>query len=234
MHRFGGASRWQAGHRGTRALTGAARRIAARNKGYNVPVTAAAVLHFILIYGYWLILPLAVVEGPILTVLAGVLVGSGHLDWRWVLALVVIGDLIGDMLYYAVGRWSWGPLKRLGQRFGLTGHRATRLIERMDHGRVKVLLIGKWTHAIGALVLVAAGIVRMPVVQFLLVNLFATLPKSIVFLLIGIYAGQHLPSVSNALIYAPVVLLPVGIIAIVLLLRRSRSRSKHVTERTGS
>jgi len=196
-------------------------------------VTTAEILHFISVYGYWLILPLSVVEGPILTVLTGILIGSGHLDWRWVLALLVIGDVIGDMLYYAIGRWSWGPLKRFGERFGMTEHRATQLIQRMDHGRVKMLLIGKWTHAIGALVLVAAGIVRMPVASFMVVNLLASLPKSIVFLLIGIYAGQHLPNISNALAYAPVVLLPVGVVAIVLLIRRSKSKSVLTTEKPG-
>lgn len=195
---------------------------ALQNRECHVPVTTAAVLHFISVYGYWLILPLSVVEGPILTVLAGVLVGSGHLDWRWVLALVVAGDLIGDMVFYAVGRWSWGPLKRLGRRFGLTEKRAASLVDRMRHRGTRLLLIGKWTHAIGAVVLVAAGMARVRIVRFLAINLLATLPKSAVLLLVGSYAGQHLPTVADALVYAPLVMLPLGALAVVVLLRRQR------------
>lgn len=186
-------------------------------------VSTADILRFLSSYGYLVILPLSVIEGPIVTVLAGILSAGSHLDWRWVLALVILGDLIGDLIYYALGRWSRVPAAALGRNYGLTETRTADLERRLNQNATRVLLIGKWTHAIGVFVLIAAGMARLPLFQFLLVNLIATLPKSLAFLLLGYFAGQYLTTISDALLYAPLLLLPVGAVTIVLFVKRARS-----------
>ena len=188
-------------------------------------MTTTDLLNFLNHWGYWFIVPLSAIEGPILMVVSGVLIGKGLLDWPLAVTLLLAGDLLGDMMYYAIGRWSWGPLQRVGRRFGLTEERAANLVNRMRKEGVRLLLIGKWTHAIGALVLMSAGTIRMSIPRFLVVNLLATLPKTAALLLLGLFAGQHLPSLTTALSYAPFILLPIGATAVLLLLRRRRAHA---------
>nr|MDQ2860784.1 hypothetical protein [Pseudomonadota bacterium] len=65
-------------------------------------------------YGYAVLFPIAVVEGPAVTLVAGALVASGQFDGLLVFAMLVAADLVGDALYYSLGRWGHTPfLERL-------------------------------------------------------------------------------------------------------------------------
>jgi membrane protein DedA with SNARE-associated domain len=54
----------------------------------------------------------------------------------------------------------------------------------------KMLLIGKWTHSIGFVVLTGSGMLRVPLGQFFLVNLLGTIPKTAVLFGLGYFAGR--------------------------------------------
>lgn len=176
---------------------------------------------FLAEYGYPLLLPLAVVEGPIVAILAGFLVAGGTLDFGWVLLLLVLGDVIGDAIYYALGRFGRAPSGALGRRLGLTATRLRDIEQRLSHDAVKMLCLGKWTHAIGAVVLVGAGVVRVPLPKFLLVNLLASLPKCAVLMAIGYFAGNSTPFFLHHMILGSLLLLAAGAGGIALILWRS-------------
>jgi membrane protein DedA with SNARE-associated domain len=79
----------------------------------------AEIQHYVAVYGYAALLPLAVIEGPAVTVFAAFLAAQGVFDVFGVYAIVVLGDLIGDVLYYAVGRGAaarWAAKRRLTER----------------------------------------------------------------------------------------------------------------------
>ncbi len=173
-------------------------------------------------HGGALILPLAVVEGPVVSVMAGWLCERGQISWYRGLLLLVGGDLIGDLMYYALGRSGGLHLGRLGS------HRLARvklpegLLVALHANATRMLLIGKWTHAIGAPVLVGAGIMRMQLPRFLLVNLLATLPKSILLFATGYLAWPYWQMVARHTLPATLALLAIGAIAVVLILRSRR------------
>jgi membrane protein DedA with SNARE-associated domain len=149
-----------------------------------------ALLSFIVLYGYFVILPVAILEGPIITVIAAFLAAQGYFNIYAVFAIVVIGDLLGDLLYYGIGRFGTKLFNtKFGKRFGLdTKHLA--LIEKhyATHSG-KTLIIGKWTHSLGLVTLTGAGAAKMPVGRFMWYSLLGTIPKSLVFLLLGYYTG---------------------------------------------
>ncbi|MGZ9810526.1 DedA family protein [Pseudoroseicyclus sp. H15] len=137
-------------------------------------------------YGLALLAPIAVIEGPIVTVIAAWLASTGRLELGPVVIVVILADLIGDFVAYAIGRWGLGKLpqgwrRKMGLRpariRGLTGHYAQK------GGRT--LLLGKLTHSMGFPVLVAAGTARMSVAQFLWYNFLGTVPKSLFFVALG-------------------------------------------------
>jgi membrane protein DedA with SNARE-associated domain len=180
-----------------------------------------ALIALITSYGYLLIFLLAIVEGPIVSILAGFVSSLGYLHILPAYAVVVASDIVGDALYYALGRWGGEPaLRRWGHRIGITGERVAGFEARFARHRRKSLAIGKLTHAIGALVLVTAGIVRMPVGEFLLVNFLLSLPKSLLLVLVGYYFGRFYPAMGAYQSVVMAGLLALGLAALYVLFSR--------------
>ena len=176
---------------------------------------------FLIAHGSTLILPLAVLEGPIVTVVTGFLSARDYFDWYWALCLLVCGDVIGDLIYYWVGRSAGAPLARLGLRFGLRCVPSPELQRDLAHNATKMLLIGKWTHSIGFLVLTGSGMLRVPLVQFFLVNLVASIPKTAVLFGVGYFAGHDYLFFERHAVLGAVMLCIVGGSAILLIIRRA-------------
>lgn len=137
-------------------------------------------------HGPLIFLALAVIEGPIATLAAAALAQKGAMDIRLVLALAVLGDLLGDMLLYLAGRFGTGLLpRRLCRRINLDRHLLDPMAAAFARSGWRLLIVAKWTHVAGLPTLIAAGMARMPVPSFLLCSLLATLPKVALLCLLG-------------------------------------------------
>ena len=164
-------------------------------------VTIATLTTLIQNNGLALLLPLSVVEGPIVSVVAGWLARLGLLPLGWAYGVLVLGDLIGDALHYAVGRSGARILPaRLRQRFGLDDPTTGQLARYFGENGGRTLVWAKLTHSLGFAALIAAGAARMPLPAFLWYNLVATLPKSLAFLMLG-YGLGHASVLINSWIW---------------------------------
>ena len=152
--------------------------------------------HILAVYGYAALLPLTTIEGPAVTVFAGFLAAQGLFDVAGVYAVAVLGDLIGDFTYYAVGRWASGrwtalpPSNRQGRWAARLRQRVSVLAPRIRTRAGAMLLFGKLTHSAGFAVLLAAGAARVDLRRFLAFNLLGTLPKVLVLVLRGYWFGR--------------------------------------------
>jgi membrane protein DedA with SNARE-associated domain len=186
--------------------------------GCEDPVTIEG---FLIAHGGALILPLAVLEGPVVSLTTGFLSACGYFGWYWALGLLVCGDLIGDLIWYWVGRTAGTPLARLGRRLGSRFAPSAELQRDLTSNSAKMLVIGKWTHSIGCLVLIGSGMLRVPLPRFLLVNLLATVPKSAVLFGLGFFAHHDYPLLERHAVGATIILCIMGGSAILLMLRRA-------------
>jgi len=160
------------------------------------------IMQWLLHYKYIVLLPVVAIEGPIITVIAGFLASLGYLDFLLAFTVVVAGDLMADSVYYALGRWGKERLLgRWGRYVGLTRERITQLDNYFEKHKVKTLIGGKFTLAIGTPILAAAGVAKVPYWEFLGINLLATMPKSLIFLLIGFFFGSGYTRISKYLDY---------------------------------
>jgi len=175
--------------------------------------TLEGALHLLQTEGLWLLFPLAMVEGPIVTVLAAYLARLGDMNIVAVYVVVVAADLVGDTIFYILGRsgLSWLP-ERWRSRLGFDEKRKAEMEEHFRQSGRNTLLIGKLTHSMGMLVLLAAGASRMPFGPFLLYNLMATLPKSLFFLLIGYTLGYAYSAIDSYLFRASVVVVVLSVL----------------------
>jgi membrane protein DedA with SNARE-associated domain len=154
-------------------------------------MTATTVIGWLLAYRYAILFPLVVIEGPIVTILAGFLASLGQFNLLICYPLIVVADVLGDLFMYAQGRWGGKPaVLRWGHHFGIKPAIIGRLEEHFKKHPGKTLVFGKISHFLGGPVLVAAGMARMPLPEFLWFNFLGTLPKSLVLLLLGFYFGE--------------------------------------------
>lgn len=176
-------------------------------------ISSAHFLAWLLQYKYWALFPLMVVGGPVVQVLSGSLVAAKILNFLITFLIVLAADLTGDSIYYVIGRF--GGLKfirRYGQYFGLDANRVTAIENHFSNHGGRTLILGKITQAFGAIVLVSAGVAKMPYLQFLFYNLVATVLKSLFLLLVGyyflaIYLRLHQYSIWATLIFIILTLL---------------------------
>ncbi|MDO8557506.1 MAG: DedA family protein [Candidatus Jorgensenbacteria bacterium] len=177
------------------------------------------VLQLLLHYKYLILFPIVVVEGPIVTVIAGLVVATGFMNLFIAYAVIVIGDLAGDAIYYAIGRYGREKfLNRWGKYIGLKPDVIARIETHFEKHGGKTLLFGKLAHGIGAIFLVAAGLVRMPFLKFLGANMVATLLKSLALLLVGFYFGEAVRKANSILEFIGALSISIGIIAILAFL----------------
>jgi membrane-associated protein len=146
-------------------------------------------------YSYLILFPLVVIEGPIVTIVAGFLVSLGFMDFIPTYLTVISGDLAGDFLYYSAGRW-WlnRAYKKIVSFFGINMKLVRKLEIAIKKNKGPFLFFGKLSHAIGGIILFAAGSAEIPIRDFLTFNFLATLPKSLILLAVGYYFGS---TVSN-------------------------------------
>jgi membrane protein DedA with SNARE-associated domain len=156
--------------------------------------------HYLAVYGYLALFPLALAEGPVATVFAAFLAARGVLEIAPVYVVVVLADLVGDMLLYGAGRWLPGWLdRRRGAWAARLRERVATLAPRIRARAGAMLLFGKLTHSAGFAVLLAAGAAHVRILPFLAFNLAGSLVKSAVLVAIGYWFGQVYSGLSGEL-----------------------------------
>jgi membrane protein DedA with SNARE-associated domain len=177
-------------------------------------------------HGLWVLIPLAVIEGPVITVVVGGLASLGLVDPALAFALLVLADLAGDSLLYAGGRGlRIDRIPVIGHRLHLPRARIVPLVRGMRRHATRLMVLGKLTHAAGFAVLIAAGAARVSVLQFVVVNLLASLPKTLVFFALGYAFGQAQERIGHWLsVGSGAVVLALAIGGGLALVLRHRSR----------
>lgn len=152
-------------------------------------------------YKYLVLFPAVMIEGPIITILAGFLASINQLDLALAFAVIILGDLAGDCLYYSIGRFGRHRLPSWLNFLGITRERIAFLEEKFLEHPKKIFSIGKISHGVGATALVAAGVAKFPFRRFLIYNFILTIIKSGMLILIGFYFGQALSHIQTYLNY---------------------------------
>ena len=161
------------------------------------------IFYLLVTYKYFLLFPIAVIEGPIITVIAGFLTSLGHLNFVIVYCLIVIGDLTGDTMSYVIGRYGGTKvLDRWGHYVGLSVEKVQKFKDHFNNHAAKTIMWGKLAYTMEMPFLIGAGLAKVPYKKFIFYNLIPTLPKSMLFLLIGFYFGKSYVKIDNYLDYA--------------------------------
>ncbi len=192
----------------------------------------ATVQDLVQAHGLWLLAPITVLEGPVVTVIAAYLASLGLLNVYAVYVICVLGDLVGDTLMYGLGRYGPRILPARWQlRMGMTKSRRLGLRDHFRDGGGRTLILAKITHSAGFAALLAAGAGRMPLGYFLWYNLLGTLPKTLAFVVVGYSFGYAYATIDNYLFRGSLVVLVALAVALgVWIWRRKSSTSMEPAE----
>jgi len=149
---------------------------------------------------YFILIPLAIVEGPLLAVVCGVGVAFGVLNPWLVWGVLVFGDFAPDVVYYWVGR--------LGARIAWVRRIATRTrlirdnflaIEQLWHTNTFVTLLrAKLSWAIAGALIVSAGLAAVSWWRFAILSLAISIPYLGALEVLGYALGQLYGSLGEA------------------------------------
>jgi membrane protein DedA with SNARE-associated domain len=141
-------------------------------------------------YKYILLFPLSIIEGPIITVIAGFVSSLGLMNWLLIYIIVIAGDIVGDTIMYAFGRYGGGFLKKHGFRVGATPERLEAAKEYFANHHHKAIITSKIFHGVGVSGLIAAGALKISYARFIKTCGAISLVQSAILLILGIFFGH--------------------------------------------
>jgi membrane protein DedA with SNARE-associated domain len=181
------------------------------------------VLQLIQSHGLWLLAPFAIVEGPIVTVIAAYLARLGYMNVWGVYAVCVVSDVVGDVMYYAIGRYGTHLLpERWLVWLGLNQARQLTLTDHFAHKGGRTLLFGKWTHSTGLPIMLASGLARMNFAAYLGYNIVGSIPKTALFVALGYFIGHAYASIDTYIARISLGLLAVALAVILVIWYRRK------------
>ena len=159
-------------------------------------------MHLLTIYGYIVLFPLAVVEGPILAVIAGLLCAEGLMNPIIVYPVIVSGDLVGDSFVFMLGRWGNSrPLGRWARWRGLRAEKIEHARSYFDANPVRTVALSKLILGAGVAGIFLAGNSRVPYTKFIVICLVVSAIQYVFYLGAGILFGRAYVQINHYLNY---------------------------------
>lgn len=143
-------------------------------------------IELLLTYKYAIVIPLAIIEGPIISVICGFLTTLGIFNLLLVFVVMVIGDILGDGIQYSVGYYG----KRFLHYFKITDEKMEKIKIYFQNNHKKTIVISKLLYGIGSVGLIAAGTLRVPYFRYFKTCALVSIIQSTIMITVGIFFGQ--------------------------------------------
>ena len=150
----------------------------------------AGITQWVVGNGYWLLFLAMIIEGPVVTAAAAFAAALGLLDIWAVFLISILGNLIPDAIYYALGYWGReNIINNYGHYFRLTKEKVAELEAMIQKHAGKSLIAIKLVPFLATPGLIIAGASRMEIKKYIFWSIAVTLPSSLLYLLVGYYSG---------------------------------------------
>lgn len=158
------------------------------------------VFEFISTYGYWIAIPLMIIEGPVITMVMGFLASTGAVNIFLVILLGTSSDLISDTIYYYVGRHGSPWVLKKFEIFKLEKNQSLRhLKEKFETHPGKIFFSSKVLTGLAHSTFVLAGVTRINYFRILKYTIPGGIIWSTGLALIGYYFGKNIILITHHL-----------------------------------
>ncbi len=152
------------------------------------------ITEILLQYRYWILIPLSLIEGPVVAFVAGTLAALGFFDIYFLAALFFVRDVGLDAGYYAMGHFGGKTAfaKRMLTKIGITDNHLEQVRELWERRPFTTMFIGKLSYGIASAFIVVAGMVKMPLRIFFKYGVMVAILEYGTLLLAGYLLGASL------------------------------------------
>ncbi len=138
-------------------------------------------------YGYLAIGIGTFLEGETILILAGFAAHQGYLNLPWVLVSAFLGTLIGDQVYYYIGRFKGQPLLERRLKWQYKSKKIIALLEKYD----AFFIFGfRFLYGLRTVTPFVLGLSRISPFRFLVFNILGAFTWAIVIGLMGYIFGH--------------------------------------------
>lgn len=145
--------------------------------------------HAIDSYGYFALVVGTFLEGETILVLGGIAAKLGYLRLPWVIVSAFLGTLMGDQLFFHLGRRQGQAFLLKHPKWHARAEKAHRMLERH---RILIIIGFRFLYGFRTVTPFVIGMSRVPVLQFLLLNIIGAAAWATVFGSLGYAFGQGL------------------------------------------
>ncbi len=190
-------------------------------------ISTASILLILEKYKYIVIFPIAVIEGPIIIVISGFLVYLGYLNFVIAYIFLVVGDLVGDSMYYGIGKYLHSSpwMQKVARHFGYNENSAKVIENHFKNHTIKTLILAKVSHGLGIPVQITAGIAKLNFSKYITIETAGTLVKTLGLMILGYYVGGSYVKINSYLHNISYIALGLGLATILTFILR-----KHIKQ----
>lgn len=193
--------------------------------------TGQHIFEFLRSYGYWAMLPLMIIEGPVATIIAAMLASLGAFNWLFVLLFSMLGDVIGDVILYGLGyRYGMGFVRGFGRYMGITEKTVLRMEKYFEKHGGKTIFAVKSTTGLCWATFAAAGIVKMDFKKFLKYSFLGGIVWSGFLVAMGYFYGYLWRSIKQYISWVGWIIAGVAVVSFVLITFYKNRQAKKLLE----
>jgi membrane protein DedA with SNARE-associated domain len=157
-------------------------------------------VQWVLAHGYALFFVAMLIEGPVVTAAGAFVANLGYFNIWAVFLLSILGNLIPDIIFYAMGYWGRFKLvDKYSHYFGVSVEKVTYLEHIAKRHAGKAITVSKLVPFLATPGLMIMGAVRMPLKKYVIWSLALILPSSLFFLIVGYYFGSAYNAINHYL-----------------------------------
>lgn len=168
------------------------------------------------IWVYVAIVILACAEGPFISILLGALVKFHYFSLIPVYIALMVGDLVGDSIWYWVGRhFGLRFIRRFGNYFSINECAVTRVTGIFNKYSTRILIISKISNGFGFSLgtLVTAGIAKVPFIRYMVINAIGQFFWTGLLVGIGYFIGNLYTQANTVIEYVSVTAIAIVLMA---------------------
>lgn len=192
------------------------------------------IFEFLRSYGYWGMLPLMIIEGPVVTIVAAMLASLGAFSWPVVLLFSMAGDVIGDIILYGLGyKYGMGFVRGPGKYMGITEGLVTKMQKYFENHGGKTIFAVKSTTGLCWATFTAAGIAKMDFRKFVKYSVLGGVVWSGALVAMGYFYGYLWKEISQYIDWIGWVVAGVAIVTYALITLYKKRESKDIFSEIG-
>lgn len=132
------------------------------------------------IYPYIILFVLNFVEGSVITLGAGLSATAAGLNYFIALSVLIATDIISDIIYYSLGRFSNRIFEsKYAKLVGVTKRRLGLVKGYYDRHGKSTLFFAKMSDVLAMPAIILAGVIKMPISTFLAVSIITSIIKGV-------------------------------------------------------